>query len=208
MSLSGPGRCSVVLRYKRSAVSSSNRPVLHLSDSSAQSPWQTAALPSQSLFAAKQRANFWHICKCCEKSDWSLFSRLQQSTVFCVLWSFRIRIYCISPSSADPERSASAPTETSSAWWLLPGCFHSGPGTTLYGDIDFKRFYQWLRLVKRFWTTTKKKTATCTHHTSSTLKSFVVEIKVILQIFQHLHLLLHVLYRRSKASEWVRGCTP
>lgn len=67
MSLSGLGRCSVVLRCKRSAVSSSSRPVLHLSDSSAQSPWQTAALPSQSLFAAKQRANFWHICKCYEK---------------------------------------------------------------------------------------------------------------------------------------------
>ncbi len=36
-----------------------SRPVLHQSDSSAQSPWQTAALPSQSLFAAKQIFFFW-----------------------------------------------------------------------------------------------------------------------------------------------------
>lgn len=52
MSLAGPGKCWVVLRCKRSAVSSSNQPAPHQSDFSAQSPWPAAALPCRSRFAA------------------------------------------------------------------------------------------------------------------------------------------------------------
>lgn len=81
----------------------------------------------------EQTFEFWHICKCYEK----YFQDCRNHAVFCVLWSFWTRIYCFSPSSADLERSASAPAETSSAWLLLPGCFHSGPGTTLQILNDF-----------------------------------------------------------------------
>lgn len=59
MSLNGPGRCWVVLRCRRSAVSSSSRPVPHLSGSSARNPWQKAGRPSRSLFAAEPTVKLW-----------------------------------------------------------------------------------------------------------------------------------------------------
>lgn len=125
----GPGRCWEDHQCRQSVGVFSSPPAHHPSSSSGRSPWLSTSLPALSQFAVNQN----RVCKQQNKKKSQSSSLENNSRLGELLFLQTVADHRHTPSEAGPEHSASAPAGPSSAWWLMPGCFHLDPVTALEG---------------------------------------------------------------------------